>query len=109
ALPLGAAMRVLVRPLPLAAGLLVLVSLAAPGLALAQVTHLVAVRDNTLFQSATGTLSNGAGPVFFAGDAGLVPRRGLVRFDVAGPVPAGAIVIGAELSLNLSMAPNTNA
>jgi hypothetical protein len=75
----------------------------------AQVVDCVSMRDNTLFQTTDGSLSDGAGPVFFAGDAGLVPRRGLVRFDVAAAIPPGSVITGATLTLNLSQAPNTNA
>jgi hypothetical protein len=75
----------------------------------AQVVDCVSVRDNTLFQTSDGSLSDGSGPVFFAGDAGLVPRRGLIRFDVAGAIPPGSLITGATLTLNLSQAPNANA
>lgn len=63
----------------------------------------LADRDNTLYEDAVGGLSNGAGSYFFAGNtigAGL--RRGLVRFDVAGNLPAGATVTAATLQLSMS-------
>ena len=43
-----------------------------------------ASKDNTLYESAAGDLSNGAGSGFVAGltNMGLI-RRGLVAFDVA--------------------------
>ena len=69
---------------------------------------LPSVRDNTLFESATGALSNGAGPAVYAGDnAGLNTRRALFFFDVAGHVPAGSIVMKAELRLHVSSVPLT--
>ena len=64
------------------------------------------VADNTLYQSATGDLSNGAGIGVFVGlsSSGLI-RRGLVRFDVAAGLPAGAKVLAARLDLNVSNSP----
>lgn len=62
-------------------------------------------RDNTLYESATGALSNGAGFHLFAGRTAQPElRRGLLAFDVAGNVPAGATITGASLTLNLSKA-----
>ena len=62
--------------------------------------------DNTLYQAALGDLSNGAGVGVFVGlnSAGLI-RRGLVRFDVAAAVPAGAQVLAARLDVNVSNSP----
>jgi hypothetical protein len=81
---------------------------AVAGLALAASTAsadqitLVSVRDNTLYQSATGSLSNGAGPGFFAGTtaAGEV-RRGLIAFDLSS-IPAGSVITDASLTLHMS-------
>jgi hypothetical protein len=64
-----------------------------------------AAADNTLIESATGTLSNGAGPAFFVGrtsQAAGFRRRGLLRFDVVSALPPGAIVTRAELLLVLT-------
>lgn len=64
---------------------------------------IVATRDNTLFESGTGALSNGAGVHFFAGKTnGGAIRRGLIYFDVAANVPAGSAITGATLKLTLS-------
>lgn len=61
--------------------------------------------DNTLFQDATGSLSNGAGPAVFAGNNGQsLARRALLRFDVAGNVPAGALIGDVSLTMNVSNA-----
>ena len=67
-----------------------------------------ASQDNTLYEDPNGTLSNGAGPAFFAGVSGQ-PRiqRGLLQFDVAGEIPAGATVIGASLTLYMSREANS--
>jgi hypothetical protein len=60
-----------------------------------------AVADNTLYQDGTGGLSNGAGQHMFCGVAGSL-RRALVRFDVAGNVPAGATITQATLTLTMT-------
>ncbi len=60
-------------------------------------------KDNTLYQSATGTVSNGAGGFLFAGNTnGSLARRALVAFDVAGAIPAGSTVTSVTLTLNVS-------
>lgn len=60
-------------------------------------------KDNTLFESATGALSNGAGQHLFAGTTGGNQiRRALLAFDVAGTLPTGVQVISATLQLNVS-------
>lgn len=79
--------------------------LLAAGLApaAAEVVTLTAVRDNTLFEDATGSLSNGAGPVMFSGrNSQSLTRRALIRFDVAASLPAGAVISEAVLTLNVS-------
>ncbi|TAE54933.1 MAG: T9SS C-terminal target domain-containing protein [Bacteroidetes bacterium] len=60
---------------------------------------LTPVKDNTLYESATGSLSNGAGDVFFAGKTnnGLI-RRAVMKFDLSG-IPANATITGANLIL----------
>jgi hypothetical protein len=75
----------------------------AAGPARADMVVLGAVRDNTLFDSPTGDLSNGAGYYLFAGTtAGDLRRRALIAFDVAGNLPAGATIDSAVLTLNMS-------
>jgi hypothetical protein len=65
-----------------------------------------ASKDNTLYEDAGGSLSNGAGQHMFAGKTNLTTngllRRALVAFDVAGNVPAGATVVSVTLTLNVS-------
>ena len=67
------------------------------------VVQLGTLRDNTLFEDAGGTLSNGAGPNFFVGRNNLAQlRRGVIAFDVAGSVPAGAVIDSVRLTLFMS-------
>ncbi|MGH9748704.1 MAG: DNRLRE domain-containing protein [Candidatus Polarisedimenticolia bacterium] len=74
--------------------------------AYSEVVSIPALRDNTLYQSATGATSNGAGDHFFVGRteviAGGVIHRGLIAFNVAQAIPAGARVTRVELTLNMS-------
>jgi hypothetical protein len=66
-----------------------------------------ATRDNTLFESPTGALSSGAGPAIFAGNNSTpLIRRALVYFQLAGALPAGAVIDSVELQLYVSSAPN---
>ena len=76
-----------------------------------EVTYVIAVdipaaMDNTLYEDATGSLSNGLGEYLFAGrnsvNGDQKIRRGLIQFDVAATIPAGVIISTAELILNMS-------
>jgi hypothetical protein len=76
---------------------------ATAGSALADQVSLAPDKDNTLYQDATGALSNGMGESIFSGETasgGL--RRALLHFNVAGAVPAGATITNVKLRLNLS-------
>jgi hypothetical protein len=67
------------------------------------VVTLAPVADNTLYESATGDISNGAGAHFFAGRTGVNGiRRALLKFDVAGRIPSGATITSATLTLHVS-------
>ena len=61
----------------------------------ADLVTVVSDLDNTMYSENGGT-SNGAGTHIFAGktkgDLGTMIRRGLVGFDVAGAIPAGATI-----------------
>ena len=60
-------------------------------------------KDNTLYQTPTGSHSNGAGQYFFAGTTSLgVFRRGVVAFDIAGSIPAGSTISSVSLELHMS-------
>ncbi|MFQ5876470.1 MAG: DNRLRE domain-containing protein [Acidobacteriota bacterium] len=64
---------------------------------------LAPVKDNTLYETSDGSLSNGAGQHLFAGNNGLgETRRGLIAFDIAGGIPPGATITGASLTLSMS-------
>ncbi|MCP3904158.1 MAG: hypothetical protein GY715_11045, partial [Planctomycetes bacterium] len=55
----------------------------------ADTADLPAAADNTMYEGANH-FSNGAGDHFFCGtNNGDFARRGLIRFDVAGALPAG--------------------
>lgn len=85
-------------------GLPILVVLSLVGSAKAQSSvELVSAKDNTLYETSLGDLSNGAGEHFFAGknNTGNI-RRALIYFDVAGNLPAGATVDSVYLTLHLS-------
>lgn len=77
----------------------------------AVVTTLTSSKDNTLYQNASGSLSNGSGDYFFAGTTATTQiRRGLLAFDVAGHIPPGSTVISASLTLVMSrIGPNNDA
>lgn len=63
-------------------------------------------KDNTLYQSAGGTLSNGKGDGLFTGktNSNLI-RRALLQFDVAGNLPANATITDVTLTLVVNKTP----
>src|SRR6266545_3167814 len=67
-----------------------------------------ASRDNTLYESSTGSVSNGAGEYLFTGRTkDGVRRRAVIAFDVAASVPAGSTINSVTLQLHLSREANT--
>jgi hypothetical protein len=63
------------------------------------------IKDNTLYEyvPADGDRSNALGNHFFAGEtADGELRRGVLAFDIAGGIPAGSIITGVSLSMNMS-------
>lgn len=59
-------------------------------------------KDNTLYESETD-LSNGAGSFLFTGTTGNnLKRRALLKFDISGNVPGGAVITAAELKMHMS-------
>ena len=64
--------------------------------------NIPADRDTTLIEDAEGDVANGSGPNLFVGltnQAAHGIRRGLLRFDVAGALPANAVIDGIVLRL----------
>ena len=85
---------------PLRHSIALLVLLAAP--AAAGTVTLAPSQDATL-HSESGSLANGAGDYFFAGETAVgSKRRALLRFDVASAIPAGSTIVSASLVLNMS-------
>ncbi|MFT5052859.1 MAG: hypothetical protein ACI8QZ_004297, partial [Chlamydiales bacterium] len=72
--------------------------------AAADVITIEPVKDNTLFESVGGTLSAGAFGHVFAGRTFTAEsiRRGLLKFDLAAAVPAGATINSATLTLTVT-------
>jgi hypothetical protein len=76
--------------------------MALAGTAGAATVTLGAGRTNTLYQDSTGQWANGAGQSLFVGTTATGEvRRGLIFFDTSG-IPAGSVVTGVSLSLNMS-------
>lgn len=64
-----------------------------------------AAKDNTMYQNATGAVSNGAGGGLFCGVTSIGNvRRALIAFDIASNVPAGSIVTSVELYMTVAQA-----
>jgi hypothetical protein len=68
-----------------------------------QTVVLTPAKDNTLYQSTDGSLSNGAGIHVFAGSTGgRALRRALVAFDIGSQIPPGSRIQRAVLELHVS-------
>lgn len=60
-------------------------------------------KDNSLYESTEGNLSNGAGVYLFAGTTAAEDiRRALIAFDLQDAIPDGAVILSAQLKLHLS-------
>jgi hypothetical protein len=74
----------------------------------AETAQLTASKDNTLYENATGSLSNGAGPTLYAGKTGSnnthLLRRAVLAFDLSA-IPAGSSIQTASLTVHLTRAP----
>jgi hypothetical protein len=84
--------------------------LVGPALAFADEIQIPASKDNTLYQSDQGSLSNALGQHFFVGvtrDGNV--RRAVIAFDIAGNIPAGSVINDATLTLRLSRGRPLNA
>ena len=73
----------------------------------ADVVTVPASKDNTLYETLDGSLSNATGQYFFAGRTfSGVYKRGIIAFDVAGMIPAGSTINSASLRLHMSRTNN---
>lgn len=69
----------------------------------AQTVVLTPSKDNTLYESGNGELSNGAGPHLFIGTTqSRTRRRAVVAFDVAAQVPPGSRITRVSLTMTVS-------
>lgn len=69
-----------------------------------QTVEITPSKDNTLFQSGNGSVSNGAGIHLFIGatSTGAI-RRAVVAFDLASQIPPGSRITRATLSMRVSL------
>jgi len=101
-------MRRLPRTTIHAAILLAALMAARPAAAVAVTIAIPASKDNTLYFDPTGSLSNGAGQLFFAGRTSTFTnavRRAVIAFDIAGNVPAGSTIDSVSLRLHVTRVP----
>lgn len=82
-------------------------ALAIAGPARADVVVIAPIQDNTIWEDATGSTANGAGQHLFCGRSGIRGgpprvRRALLKFDVAGAVPPGAVITSASVTMYMS-------
>lgn len=71
-----------------------------------QVT-IIASKDNSIFQNSPTNSAGAAGGIFVGANGNTSPRRGLVAFDIASNIPAGATIDSATVTLYLGQAPST--
>ena len=77
--------------------------LLSPAAGRALVVDVPATQDNTLYENATGAVSNGAGDWVFTGKTRLdLTRRAVMRFDIAANIPAGSTINSVTLYLYMS-------
>ena len=77
----------------------------APPVIVHRTVVLTPSKDNTLFQTTDGSISNGAGPHVFVGmTQGNSKRRTLLAFDVASQIPPGSTVTRVALRVRVSAA-----
>jgi hypothetical protein len=89
----------------LAVAIATVLGIIAPSLAIADMISINPSKDNTLYEydPNEGDVSNALGFHFFAGETAMGDlRRGVLAFDIAGNIPAGAIITSVSLSMNMS-------
>jgi hypothetical protein len=62
---------------------------------------LIPNRDTTIYEAHPGNSNGGGASMFVGTNADSSVTRALIRFDVAGKIPAGATITGVQLSLLL--------
>lgn len=72
---------------------------------IAQTTvNIYPIKDNTLYESSTGSLSNGSGQYLFVGRTNQpANRRAVLKFDVGTVIPAGATITNASFSMTMDL------
>lgn len=91
---------------PAVATFLVLLSTGVSSLAAQTTVDLLPSRDNTLYDRAAGDTSNALGTAIIVGRTNQgadFRRRALIAFDVAGSIPAGATIVSATLTLEMTL------
>ena len=72
-------------------------------LAVAETVFIEATQDNTLYESPSGRLSNGAGDYLFSGlTLERLKRRAVIAFKDLDAIPAGATISSAKLHMHVS-------
>jgi hypothetical protein len=66
-----------------------------------------ASKDNTIYQNSPTNSAGVSGAMFAGTNNTTSPRRGLIAFDVAGNLPAGATITSASLTMYLGIASNS--
>ena len=75
----------------------------------AATTSIPASRDTSIYQNSPNNSAGGAAGIFAGTNGQGSPRRGMIKFDVASIVPAGARIIAADLRMYLGNASNLTA
>ena len=66
-----------------------------------------ASKDNTIYANSPSNSGGGGPGIFSGGNTNSSPRRGLLAFDVAASIPAGATITAAQLTMYLGEAPTS--
>ena len=82
-----------------AGGGAIVIGLSGP--ASATTINIFADKDTTIFQNQIGNSLGGGVGMFVGGNNASSPRRGLLEFDIAAAIPAGATINSVQLTLYL--------
>lgn len=95
------------KTLLISLGLLAMLAL-SPSSGRAIAVNIPASQDNTLYENATGAVSNGAGDYFFTGRTREgFKRRAVIKFDIASNIPTGSTITSVTLHLYMSRSKET--